>query len=128
MKSKGKILIIDDEIDILSLNKTILTHKGYEVVTVGDGIQALDIYKKQGKEIDVILSDIQLPGISGIEFLKEIKKLDENIPPLYFITTLYDEEGIKKLLDQGAAGIIQKPYDIKTLTDTVNSAITKYKK
>ena len=72
--SKSRILIVDDEKNIVSSLTGILTDEGYEVDKTGDGIEALEII--QNDPPDLVLLDIWLPGMDGIEVLKTLKTLN----------------------------------------------------
>ncbi|OGC50359.1 hypothetical protein A2716_04090 [candidate division WWE3 bacterium RIFCSPHIGHO2_01_FULL_40_23] len=119
---KKKILIIEDEIFIRELYQKVLEGAGYEVVGVQDGIEGLDIVKKQ--KFDLILLDIMLPKMTGIDVLKEIRKdEDEKLKniPIYLLTNLGQESIIKEAFKIGADGYLLKakylPNQIVTEVD-----------
>ena len=76
MKNSARILVIDDEKEVCDIFKKALNHEGYEVFTAVDGLSGLEIMKE--KKPDIILLDLRMPKMDGIEVLQRIKKIDKN--------------------------------------------------
>lgn len=76
-----KIMIVEDDINLNKLMTTVLYKKGYEVISKYNASSALDYY--YDNVIDLIISDIMMPGMDGFEFAKEVREYDENIPILF---------------------------------------------
>ena len=113
MEKIGKhVLVVDDEIEITKLLKDFLSEKGYRVSIANNGYECLEIIKKD-KPLLVLL-DVMMPGMDGVEVLKGIKKLDEKIG-VVMITGAGSEETGKKSLQLGASDYIAKPFDLKNL-------------
>lgn len=109
-----KILIVDDDPDILELVKYILEKGGFEVYTHSTGIGVPD---KIGKcHPDVILLDIQLPGKSGTEIYKDLRK--NHTMPVIFFSANADKNKI--LAECNAEGFISKPFDVSHLVATIS--------
>jgi DNA-binding response OmpR family regulator len=109
-----KILVVDDDIDILYIIRHLLRSKGFEVTTHSTGVGVPELvfdYKP-----DLILLDIQLPGKLGTEICKELKEAGTHIPILLF-SAHADEE--KTIAICHADGFIAKPFDISHLIDTI---------
>ena len=101
-----KIIIIDDDYLVVNSLKTIITASGIEVLAVGyDGLEAIELFKKY--KPDLILMDIRMEGLNGIEATREILKLDPQAKIL-LITTFQDEEYISSALSLGCRGYILK--------------------
>ena len=115
-----RILVVDDEIVVCDLLKDFLTLKGYEVYTASDGYAALNIVKKVCPHL--ILLDIVMPGISGVEVLKEIKKLNPKTGVI-MITAVPDQGIITESIELGAYDYITKPMDLKNVENVVMLAI-----
>jgi DNA-binding response OmpR family regulator len=111
-----KILVVDDEIQVVRLVQEFLVSKGYEVDTALDGMEALAKVKKSKPHI--VLLDIMMPGIGGINTLKEIKKIDPNIAVI-MVTAVYDEELANRAVKLGAYDYITKPINIDYLETCV---------
>jgi DNA-binding response OmpR family regulator len=107
-----RILVVDDEIAIVDVLETFLEQKGHTVFTAHDGNEAVAVAKRERPHI--ILLDIYLPGMDGLEVLKAIRSFDEGVGIL-MITGFREEEVAKKALDQGAFDYITKPFDFDYL-------------
>ena len=112
MKTKLKILIVDDNKRLCGNLFDILELKGYEPAATYDGSGAIDLFQKQ--KFDVVLMDVKMPGISGIEILKILKQIRKNIYVI-MITAFADEIFYKQGLNDGDYEVIQKPIDMDKL-------------
>ena len=126
------ILLVDDDRLLLMTLKRILKGQGYKVSTAPSGEAALS--RVQYDDYDLIISDLKMPHLDGIETVKRIREyLAQNAKPAIpeiFITGYAKEEIFQNALQLGAAGYIEKPFDIKTLLQTAKEVIeaqTQYK-
>jgi DNA-binding response OmpR family regulator len=110
-----KILIVDDDKDILEVVSYILTSMGFNVKTHSNGFDVPDIVLHYCP--DLILLDIHLPGNLGTEICKELKGLDFKLPIILFSANAEKERAISISF---ANDFIEKPFDIKDLLKTVN--------
>lgn len=108
----ARILIVDDEIAIVDVLKTFLEDKDHKVFTAYDGQEALEVTKRERPH--VILLDIYLPKMDGIEVLKAIRQFDESIGVM-MITAFREEDVAKHALELGAFDYINKPFDFDYL-------------
>jgi len=115
-----RILIVDDEIAVCDLLKDFLTLKSYEVYATSDGYTAINKVKKVRPHL--VMLDIVMPGISGIQLLKEIKKLNPKTGVI-MITAVPDQGIITESIDLGAYDYIRKPMDLKHVENIVTLAI-----
>ena len=123
------ILFVEDEELLLESVGQILESKGYTVYTAQDGNEAVKIYAQREKEIDLVLTDFGLPGITGKEEFKKLKEINPDVKVI--LASGFFEPNIKsELLKAGAKGIIQKPYVpddilriIRTVLDKVDTRI-----
>lgn len=120
MSGSNKILIVDDEPSMLITLTDILIISGYNVSTVEDGYQALELVKKE--KYAVVLMDFNMPGMNGVETFNEIAKIDPGIKCI-FITAYYDESVLSKALSEGIGGICHKPLNIPLLLDFIKTAV-----
>ncbi|MDO8536116.1 MAG: response regulator [Candidatus Omnitrophota bacterium] len=118
--AKRKILIVDDEPDFLEVMRTRLEANDYEVTTAANGEEALS-YVKNSKP-DAVLLDVLMPGVDGLEVLKRIRKMDENLP-VYIITAFSTDERFKAANKLGASGFIVKTDDLSKEVDNITSAL-----
>ncbi|WP_062351810.1 response regulator transcription factor [Bacillus kwashiorkori] len=110
--TKHSILVVEDEEKILRLLELELEYEGYIVGKAADGIEALEAYRN--KQWDLILLDVMLPGISGIELLRRIRSNDP-YTPIILLTAKSSVEDKVSGLDLGANDYITKPFVIEEL-------------
>lgn len=105
----SKILIVEDSSSLRSLLKTILTIAGYEVAEAGDGEQALSILSDGG--FDLLITDLNLPGMDGIRFITAVQKLScyQQLPILVMSGDPSDKRR-RECLVAGASEFLQKPF------------------
>lgn len=121
--SKPKILIIDDEKNILNLIKAYLIPEGYEVFMVADGINGLAA--AQSTHPDIIILDVMLPGLDGIGLLTQLRR-DSNV--YVILLTARSEESDKIIgLSLGADDYITKPFSPRELVARVKAALRRMK-
>ncbi|WP_088036758.1 response regulator [Evansella clarkii] len=114
-----KLLIVDDQFGIRVLLNEVFEKDGYETMQASNGKQALKIIEE--KEPDLILLDMKIPGMDGLEILKEIKKMD--VKSHVIMMTAYGElEMINEAMRLGALTHFAKPFDI----DEVRAEVRKY--
>ena len=114
------ILIVDDEPSILKSLKGILTDEGFEVITASNGYEALKLIEAESP--DLVILDVWMPGIDGIETLKEIKKENSNIQVI-IITGHGTIDTAVKATKSGAYDFIEKPLSIDKVIVTINNAL-----
>jgi putative two-component system response regulator len=104
------VLAVDDDMINLKLLKSMLmkTQRVAEVIEAKNGADAIDVLKARGKEIDIILLDIIMPVMGGIEML-QIVRADENLHQLPIIVLTTDETKKSEALECGANGFLMKP-------------------
>ncbi|MGA2090585.1 MAG: response regulator [Endomicrobiales bacterium] len=116
MENKMRILVIDDDPDVLDFLKTFFTSLNHEVVThnnAQDGLKALVSIVP-----DLVLLDIMLPQKNGLELLKEIKELDSKVP-VAMITAYKDAERVIEAFRLGAMDCLLKPFNLDYIKNTV---------
>ncbi|MFH1612518.1 MAG: sigma-54 dependent transcriptional regulator [bacterium] len=117
---KANILVIDDEINICSSLKGILSDAGYQVEISRNGIEALEIIRNS--VFDLVLLDIFMYGIDGIETLKEIKSIDPKLP-IIIISGHGNSEIIRQVIKFGAYAFINKPLSLDIVLNYVYNAL-----
>lgn len=127
MTDKNRILIVDDDINTLNNSEDILLSAGYDVSPAKSGEQAIKLLSK-GVKCDLVLLDVDMPGMDGYETLSEIRKIAgcENIP-IIFLTGMDAPDFEIKGLEMGAADYIVKPFIRDVLVARINSQIRKSK-
>ncbi len=122
MSKSPKILIVDDEKNILILLKKVLDDMHYAVETCAEGIKALSILNKQN--IDVVLLDLNLPDLGGIEILKSISQMPQK-PDVIIITAFGNIENAVEAMKLGAVDFMQKPFTPEQVRNTVMKVIER---
>lgn len=112
-----KILIVDDDKLILTLLSNKLKVKGHETITANDGINALGILQEQN--VDLIISDIMMPGLNGLSLLSILKEFHFHKIPLIFISSLDQTNLILKSIGMGADDFIIKPINFEQLFNKI---------
>lgn len=117
---KARILVVDDEESIREFLDIMLRKEGYDVACVADGQEAIDLLKK--KSFDMVISDLQMPRITGIELLKHI---NDNYPGLLFmmITAFGTTETAVEAMKMGAYDYITKPFKIDEVRINIQNAL-----
>lgn len=110
----ARILVVDDEREVCKMLSKFLTNKGHEVCTALNGEEALTLVKKDRPHI--VLLDIKMPKMDGIECLKQIREIDKEVGVI-MITAVKQEEIGKKAMKLGAYDYITKPLSLKYLED-----------
>jgi len=120
-----KILVIDDEELIIRSLAKLLENNGYEAFIAKTGQNALVMVEEE--EFDLIISDIRMPGLNGIESVKDIynvlKERKVNIPPVIFITGYADKKCEEDARALNPIDYIYKPFDISSLVNQIKQAI-----
>ncbi len=119
-KSKS-ILLVDDDYDIVNLFKDLLENRNYEVTGFTNPLEALEHYKTNWNRYGLVISDIRMPGMTGFDLLKNIKKIDATI--CFFLMSAYDTIDFSELEGIKIDGFIQKPIRIKELLSTIEKQL-----
>ncbi len=116
-----KLLVVDDEPDMLKLLSMIIREKTpYEVTTTNNPLEALELAKGGG--FDLVLADLKMPGLDGMELLDAIKNVDENIPVI-IITAYGTVESAAEAIEKGGFDFITKPFRKEQILFTIDRAI-----
>jgi len=116
MEDVPRILVADDEVKICALLKKLLEREGYRVTTVNDGGSALKEMVRQRP--DLLISDIQMPGMDGLELSRRVRNLDADLP-IVLITGYASMETAVMALREGVSDYITKPFSIAELKGVV---------
>jgi len=116
--SPSNILLVDDDPDMRSLTRTFLEHEGYGVFSSGDAERAAAIFRSV-PQIDLLVTDLYMPGRSGMELARELKTLRSGLPVLMISGGLVDGAQEKRLKDEGWS-FLAKPFRLPELLSTVH--------
>lgn len=119
-ESKEKILVIDDDESVLEVAELILKNDGYEV-SAANSVQA-GLKLVQSDHFILILCDIRLPDESGMDFLMQVKDIQEDLPVI-MITNFGSLQGVEEALKLGAKGFISKPLRAERILEIIKKVL-----
>jgi EAL domain-containing protein (putative c-di-GMP-specific phosphodiesterase class I) len=117
---KGRVLVVDDEGALLEVWREILIDAGWTVEIASDGAKALEVLRRSS--FDTIFTDIDMPGLDGLQLLRAIRTRDLDVPVVLMTGHPRTETAIEAV-EQGALRYLVKPFSAATLTDAVESAV-----
>jgi EAL domain-containing protein (putative c-di-GMP-specific phosphodiesterase class I)/CheY-like chemotaxis protein/two-component sensor histidine kinase len=118
-RAKGTVLIVDDESVVLRAMARVLSGRAYAVETCSTAPEAIDRVARGG--VEVVVSDISMPGMSGVELLRSVREHDADLP-VVLVTGLPAVESAAEAVEYGAFRYLVKPIEPKALRDTVDRA------
>jgi DNA-binding response OmpR family regulator len=117
-----RILVVDDEPDLLMLLEEHLSQEGFQVLTASAGMQAIS--KARAEQPDLILLDVMMPGVSGFDVCNILQDFPETAEiPIIFLTAITETKRKVMGLNLGADDYITKPFDLRDLTARVLAAM-----
>ena len=114
-----RILVVDDELSMREFLKILFEKEGYDVSIAPNAAAALKITEKQ--EIDIVITDIRMPGMSGLELLAELKHRDPDMP-VVMITAFASPDDAVQAMKSGAFDYITKPFNVDEIKNVVKTA------
>ena len=122
-----KVLVVDDSIFVQHQMEKLLKAEGFEIIeTAVHGKEAVEKYQSLHPEVDIVTMDVTMPGMHGVEAMKEIKKFDPDAC-VVIVSALGKTDLMKEALLSGAAHYIVKPISKENLIKTINYAIQSSK-
>jgi len=116
-----KILIVEDERAIADVEKAYMERDGYEADIAGDGAKALELFRRGG--YDMVLLDLMLPGMSGVDVCRDIRRTSQ--VPVIMLTALSGEDDVVAGLDAGADDYVVKPFSPRVLMARIRANCRK---
>ena len=122
IKAGTRVLLVDDEEIIRDITSQMLQEKGCQIVTFPDGQKAVEYYREHYREVDVVMLDMIMPKMDGLETYRLMKNINPCIKAL--LSSGYSmEEQAQELLNDGVNGYLQKPYRLADLIDQIGKAL-----
>ncbi|MDQ7005545.1 MAG: ATP-binding protein [Ghiorsea sp.] len=115
------ILIVDDNQEVLSMGISILQNLGYQVISANNGLQAIDVYQTQQKNIKLVILDIAMPKMDGIEAAKQLRDINPNINIIF--VTGYDPTQTLNTYAIPSEHILLKPFKISRFSQVIHHAL-----
>jgi two-component system cell cycle sensor histidine kinase/response regulator CckA len=123
LSGNGNILLVDDESTILDPMSKLLKKLGYTVYPTTSGQEALSAYREKQGSIDLVILDMIMPGMSGSQVLTALKDINPDVKVV--LSSGYSMKGeVRKVMEMGCCGFIQKPYNFEELSNIVHQALT----
>ncbi|PJZ45764.1 response regulator [Leptospira brenneri] len=117
-----KILIIDDSAVFRKIISVHLKNASFDLIEAGDGLEGLK--QLEGNEVDLIVSDMNMPNMDGISFIKKVKENPKyKFTPIIMLTTESQPEKKQQGLDAGAKAWLTKPFSPEELLDTISKLL-----
>lgn len=116
------VLIVEDEVALITIYKKALEHAGYEVVSATTAEQALEIAANREGGIDLLLSDIVMGGMGGRELVWRFRKLHPNVPVI-LASGYTNEIGALQMIDQPNVVFVPKPIDLQILLGAIHDGL-----
>ena len=117
------IMLVDDEDIVRRSAGRVVRQSGHRVIFAQSGEEALRIYSETQPRPDLVLMDLNMPGMTGDEAFKELREVDPEAP-VVFVSGYWDRDLERELRSLGALGFVQKPYEAATLRDAIVQAMT----
>jgi len=119
------ILLVDDEPMVRNLGHTVLQRFGYRVLLAEDGLEAIDIYRREKDGVDLVVLDLTMPRLSGRDTLHRLLQIDPNVHVLF--ASGYSAEHVTEGEKEGVFGFISKPYRPQELANAVRAVLDRCK-
>ena len=121
-RGSGTVLLVDDEETVRAVGKLMLQRIGFDVLTASDGREAILVFREHADSIRLVLLDLTMPHLGGVETLTELQKTRSDVPVI--LSSGYTEENTSDSLGSSRpAGFIQKPYQLETLRSKLQEVL-----
>ncbi|MBI2354127.1 MAG: response regulator [Deltaproteobacteria bacterium] len=121
-RGNGTLLLVDDEETIRALGCEMLEMLGFNVLTAGNGREALDVYQARGGEIAAVILDLTMPRMDGEETFRELRRIRPDVRVI--MSSGYNEQEVsQRFIGKGLAGFVQKPYNLAALGAALRQAL-----
>ena len=121
-RGSGGVLVVDDEESVRIVAKVSLEKRGYTVLTVDNGREAVEVFRSRAGEIVLVVLDLMMPDLDGEETFEQLRAIRSDIRVI--LSSGYDEQEVRsRFAGQGAAAFLQKPYPIRLLVKTVRRVL-----
>ncbi len=117
---KKAVLFVDDEEMVLEVGSLMLQKLGYSVLTASEGQEAIEIFKNN--KVAIVILDMRMPGMNGYEIYHQLKKIEPKVKTL-LASGYTGDHSEKGLISIGFDGFIQKPFDLKQLSDKIEDIL-----
>jgi CheY-like chemotaxis protein len=124
IRGTGTVLVVDDEDEVLEIAKELLEAMGYRVISAKDGKGAVEVYKKNKDDINIVVLDMVMPNMGGGEAYDRMKEINPDIKVLLSSGFSIDGEATE-IMERGCDGFIQKPFKMKDFSEKIMEILNK---
>ena len=124
IKGTGTVLLVDDEEVILEVGEALLETMGYRVLIAMDGKEAVEVYRKNKDDIDIVLLDMVMPNMGGSEAYDRMKEINSKVKVLLSSGYSINSQATE-ILERGCDGFIQKPFSVKKLSRKIREILRR---
>lgn len=122
LRGQETVLFVDDEQTIIEVMQDILEALGYRVLTANSGEEAVTIYNSMKGKIDLVILDVIMPGMGGMETFEAIKAINPDVKVI--LSSGYSVNHVaKEIMERGCRAFIQKPFNIETISKKVRDVL-----
>ena len=118
----GVILVVDDEPSVRRVTKTMLEKNGFSVLLAEGGRQAVEMLRDQAATVDLVLLDMTMPGMDGVETFTEIRRIRGDVR-VVLASGYTEKDATKRFRGKQLAGFVQKPFELASLLERINAAL-----
>jgi CheY-like chemotaxis protein len=122
---QGHILLIDDEMKVLTVGRKMLEALGYQVIACGGPIGALEVVRERAADFDLVITDLNMPKMTGLDVAAEIRTIRADLPIALVTGFLGDDDIEARAQSLGVRAFISKPFTPETLSQGVHAALKK---
>ena len=123
-RGSGTVLLVDDDETVRAIGATMLGRLGMRVITVVDGREAVDVFRKRPDEIDCVILDLTMPRMGGEDAFRGLRSIRNDLPII--MSSGYNEQEVtQRFVGKGIAGFVQKPYELKNLAAVLRSVFDR---
>ena len=122
LSQKATILVVDDEPEIRKLVSAMLSNSGYQIILADTGEQAVKLFRKQPKAIDLLLTDVVAPGMAGPTLADQLTELKPDLRVL-FMSGYDSRQVVQKYVVEKGHMLLTKPFTVKQLEQKVSEAL-----
>ena len=121
-KGSGRILFVDDESALVDFARQMFPRLGYEVTAVNSSSEAFELFRDNLNHFDLIITDMTMPGLTGVDLAREIHGVNPNLP-IILCTGFSDQISLKSMKDYGIRHLLNKPIDVKQVARLISDIL-----